>query len=260
MTYSFEGAFIREIIPETRPGTFVSMGNGQFMTWTFMQKESNGEFYRIFFHDGAGKTIRYVSEPKKKYDFSRGISIMTPLLTPAPGGYLYNSWENDTIFRAATDGSFVPAFSWLPGRLKMPIDGSRDYARFLREKDNYILDLNAFESLSKWLVRYDYHGRENLALYDKRSRDFFVVANADTAGHGIRNDIDGGPSFFPSWDNENGHHFIKLLNAIDLSGYQKDASVRGIQPRDPAAAEKFRKMADSLTANSNPVVMMVEIK
>lgn len=260
MAYSFEGAFLKDIKPEFRLGNFVPVGNGLFLSWTFMQADFEGKFYRMVFHDNIGKTKSRVFESKKKYDFSHGISIMTPLLTRAPEGWLYNSWENDTIFRIKADSSFTPAFSWKSGKLRIPIDGMKDYSRFLREKDNYLMDLNAIESPSKWFIRYDYQGRNNLAVYDKRSAEFFVVANADTAQRGIINDIDGGPSFFPLWDNENGRYFVRLINAIDLLDYQNGKAKNTIEPKDPAAARKFREMVATLTDNSNPVVMLVELK
>jgi hypothetical protein len=184
---------------------------------------------------------------------------MSPLLTPAPEGFLYNSWENDTIFRAKAEGTFEPAISWLMGNLRMPSDIKKDYNQFFREKDNYVIDFNAFESPSKWFIRYDYKGRNEMAWYDKRSAEFFVVANPDTAQRGVYNDVDGGPSFFPSWDNESGHSFVRLINAIDLTDYQKDKSGNTPEPKDAEAAKRFLAMVAGLNENSNPVVMLVEL-
>jgi hypothetical protein len=75
---------------------------------------------------------------------------------------------------------------------------------------------------------------------------------------GVYNDIDGGPSFFPGWDNEKGHSFVRLFNAIDLIDYQKESS-KSILVKDTVAARKFRSMAAALNENSNPVVMLVEL-
>ena len=64
----------------------------------------------------------------------------------------------------------------------------------------------------------------------------------------------------PSWDNENGRYFVRLINAIDLLDYQNGKAKNTIEPKDPAAARKFREMVATLTDNSNPVVMLVELK
>jgi hypothetical protein len=259
MAFSFEGAYIKDFVPDTKPMSFVPLGKGRIFTWTFMQGEKDGKFYRMVFYDEAGAATSYVFEPKIKYDFSRGIAIMSPLLTPAPEGILYNSWENDTIFRVKADGSFDPALSWLKGNLQMPPDLQKDYQRFFREKDNYLIDFNAFESPSKWFIRYDYKGRNEMACYDKHSSEFFVVANPDTAQRGVYNDIDGGPSFFPSWDNENGHSFVRLINAIDLMDDQQEKTGKNPEPKDAEAAKRFLTMVAGLKENSNPVVMLVEL-
>lgn len=188
-----------------------------------------------------------------------GIMIMSPLLTPAPDGFLYNSWEQDTIFKARADGSFKPAFTWTIGKYKIPFSGIREYARYLREKENYIMDLNGFEGPSEWFIRYEYKNRREMAVYEKGTGDFFVVANPDTAQRGVFNDMDGGPSFFPGWDNEKGRSFVRLINAIDLIGYQKESAGTKSSVKDPAAAKRFRDMVAGLNENSNPVVMLVEL-
>jgi hypothetical protein len=259
MAFSFEGAFVKDIVPEINPQSFAPLGKGRFFTWTFMQKEEDGKFFRMVFHDDAGKTISRVFEPKIKYDFSMGIAIMSPLLTPAPDGFLYNSWEQDTIFKARPDGSFEPAFIWITGKYRIPFSGLREYARYMREKQNYILDFNAFEGSSAWLIRYDYKNRREMAICEKRTWEYYVVSNPDTAQQGIFNDIDGGPSFFPGWDNEKGHSFVRLINAIDLIGYQKETAGTKLPVKDPAAAKRFRDLVAGLNENSNPVVMLVTL-
>ena len=55
MAYSFEGAFLKDIKPEFRLGNFVPVGNGLFLSWTFMQADFEGKFYRMVFHDSIGE-------------------------------------------------------------------------------------------------------------------------------------------------------------------------------------------------------------
>lgn len=259
MVFSFEGSFIKDIKPEIKPMAFAPLGNGKFLTWTFMQKEQEGKYYRMVVHDDSGTTIQRLFEPKIKYDFSKGVSIMTPLLTPTFDGFLFNSWKTDTIFKGKSDNTFHPAITWEMGKLNLPDDILQDYARFQREGANYLVDFNAFESKTQWLCRYEYKNRHEMAVYQKSQQDFFVVANPDTAQNGVCNDIDGGPSFFPSWDNENGEVFVKLIHAIDLIDYPK-SSVPGNPPvKNPAAEASFRSMVAGLTENSNPVVMLVKM-
>jgi hypothetical protein len=258
MAFSFEGQFLKEIVPEISPMAFAPLGNGRFLTWTFMQKEKEGKYYRIIFHDEQGSTSSRVYQPQIKYDFSRGIAIMEPLITPAPEGFLFNSWDGDTIYRAKQDGSFEPAFTWRPGKLKMPFDALKEYERYQREKGSFVLDFNAIEGPDNWFIRYDYRLRSEMAIYEKRTGEFYVVSNPDTAQRGVYNDIDGGPSFFPGWDNENGQSFVRLIHAIDLVSMPKEISGSQIRIKDMEAAKRYRAMLARLNENSNPVVMLIE--
>ncbi len=260
MVFSFEGRHIKDIVPEIQPMAFAPLGNDRFFTWNFMQKELNGNFYRIIFHDGSGVTTGRIFEPKIKYDFSQGVSIMSPLITPAPVGFLYYSWENDTIFRAKPDGSFEPAFCWNIGKYAMPADALKNYSRFLREKDNYILDFIGFEGQSNWYLRYEYKGRKEMAICGKRTGEVYLVANPDTAQMGVWNDIDGGPSFFPTWDNEKGRVFVRMIHSIDLLDYQKQKTKPSLPVKDIEAAGRFKSILAAITENSNPIVMLVEMR
>ena len=260
MAFSFEGHYLGDIVPEIKPMAFIPLGSGRFLTWDFGQKEVDGKFFRLLFHDSTGKTINRVFEPKMHYDFSRGIAIMTPLMTPAPVGVLYNTFENDTLYRATADGRFEPAFSWDPGKLRMTLDWKKDYQGYLRERDNCVMDFNAFEGHAFWYLGYAYKGTHAMGLYDKASGESWVVANPDTAQKGVYNDIDGGPSFFPGWDNEKGRYFVRLIDAIDLMDYLKNQVNRAVPVKDAEASRRYREMVASLNENSNPVVMLVEVK
>ena len=52
---------------------------------------------------------------------------------------------------------------------------------------------------------------------------------------------------------------MRLINAIDLIGYQKEPAGTKLSVKDPAAAKRFRDLVASLNENSNPVVMLVEM-
>ena len=260
MAFSWDGKHMVDIKPAIKPGTFVPLGNNRFVTWTFMQEHDDTGFYRIVIHDVAGKTLKKIYEPKKKYDFSRGIAIMTPLFTPAEGGFLYNTWENDTILRFLADGSCQPALAWNPGKLKMPSDFmTADYNRYMREKDNYMLDFNALESSTRWFASFYYKGRKELLMLDKKSGMNLHVANQDTATKGLFNDIDGGPSFWPNQRSAGANTFFTVIQAIDLiSPDAKKPS--GLPVKDPVQAKKLRELVARLTENSNPVLMLVELR
>jgi hypothetical protein len=260
MAFSFEGKYLKNVVPEIKAMSFAPLGNGQFITWTFMQKEQDGKFYRLAFHDETGQTKKRIYEPKKKYDFSRGIAIMSPLFTPTYDGFLYNTWEDDMICKAKSDGSFNPVLTWQLGNLKIPFNPSTDFARYDREKGNYIMDVNGCESPSAWYIKFYYKNQLHMTVYDKAKSIAYLVSNPDTAQQGVINDIDGGPSFWPFWDNEGGKSFVRLVNAMDMIDYQKAGLRSKIQVKNPDQANRLKELVAKLNENSNPVLMLVDLK
>jgi hypothetical protein len=260
MMFSWDGRHIGDIKPSVRFMAFVPLGNNRFISWTFMQEHDDGGYFRLFMHDETGKILRKYYEPKKEYDFSRGVAIMTPLFTPTAAGYLYNTWENDTIMRISHDGSFQSAFSWQSGKLKMPYKlGSADHDRFVREMNNYVIDCNAMESPTRWFGNFDYKRRRELFMVEKASGDCFLIANQDTATKSVFNDIDCGPSFWPQDGSGSGKTFIEVIQAIDLID-PAEGRPANLPVRNPEAAKKLRELVSKLTENSNPVLMLVDLK
>lgn len=259
-SYSFEGDHTGDIIPEVHSMSFVPLGNGTFLSWTFRQQEFEGQFFRLFFHDDQGRILKRVFEPEKVYDFSSTYnSILSPLLTYAPDGVLYNSWEDDQICKAKADFTFEPVLTWDPGHLKMPKGPKMDYQQFQREMVKYLIDQNAWESRQNWLIQYHYKSQLQLAVLEKDSGEFYLVSNPDHDQEGVVNNLDGGPSFWPSWYSDQGMRFFRLVQAVELiNGDLKQP--RDLQIRDPLASDAFRSMVATLNENSNPVVMIVEMK
>jgi len=128
----------------------------------------------------------------------------------------------------------------------------------MREKGNYIIDVNACESPSLWLIKFHHKNRLQMAVYEKETELGYLVSNQDTAQQGIYNDIDGGPSFWPFWDNEGGKSFVRLVNAMDMIDYQKARDK--VPAKSPEQAAKLKELVSKLNDSSNPVLMLVDLK
>lgn len=258
MCYSFEGKHMGDIKPGALIFSFVPLGNDQFVTWTHRQMEFEGKFYRLFYHDKTGKTSKRYFETERPLDISGG--IMSPLFIPTDGGFLYNNWEDEAVYRLETSGSFRPALTWTSGNLKMPPSLLNDHKRFMREKDNYVLDVMACETQSTWFIRFFYKNQTQMAIRSKLGGEEFLVANPDTAQKGVYNDIDGGPSFWPFTDNEGGRQFVRVIDAIDFIDYGTKTKPSPVPLKKPDQAAELKKLISSLNENSNPVVMLVTLK
>lgn len=258
-TYSFTGEYTGDIISEPYAMAFVPLGEDKFLAWHFMQQKMNEQLYRLFFLDKEGAIYSRFYEPKIEYDFTRGFSMNNPEFTYTPDGVLYNSWEDDFILRAKRDGSIEEALTWDLGKYEMPFKPTEDYGRFNREKHKYIFDISALESTEYFFLKYQNEGKRQFALMNKRSEEFTVVMNPDTVQKGVFNDIDGGPSYWPYWYSDNGKRFFGILQAVDLIERAGGAEA-DIEIRDQVAARKYQDIIAKLNENSNPVLMIVELK
>ena len=261
MVFDWLGDLVREISPEYRMGAFAPLGHGMYLNWSFGQSETaDGQFFRVFFHDSTGANIRQVFEPKIELTGRRMFSIIMPHLSPTIGGFLFNSWEQDTIFFADHTGTFEPALTWNLGKYKMPFDPINDYDRYKREKHRYIKDIHACESRENWYLKYYYPIDLKMGVFNKLSGDFYSVANPDTLQKGVFNDIDGGPSFWPFWDNEGGHTFVRVIPSIDFLQYEASQSNHQGPYTNNTARQKYLSMLSRLKEDSNPVVMLVNLR
>jgi hypothetical protein len=103
-----------------------------------------------------------------------------------------------------------------------------------------------------------------LGIYDKNS-DHFLVADVNREGEytirrtGLINDIDGGFSFYPTarfGDNTLAMQIdaLKLKRYVDSDGFRETLALY------PAKKRALEELANSLTEESNPVLMVVRMK
>jgi hypothetical protein len=260
MGFSYSGEQLFEIAPGVRQVTFAPLGNWRFFIWTHGQRVHNDSTFRISFHDTTGTVKHRIYETPVDAPATnvRVISILSPMLIPTYGGYLYNSWKDDNVCYTDSLGTFREVLSWDLGKYKLPFDPITDIARFNREKASYVMDINPCESRLKYYLSFYYGDGLQFAVIDKETGEFYVAANPDRPGKGVLNDIDGGPSFWPSWDCENGEVFVKLVHAYEL--LNPDSSGPAHKPEDTEKERILTELKAGLTHDSNPVVMLVRLK
>ncbi|MBT3241796.1 MAG: 6-bladed beta-propeller [Bacteroidetes bacterium] len=257
--YSFDGEHIRDIKPEIAPVNFIPMGDNQFLTWFFIQQEHEGGYFRYFIHDTAGIISQRFLEDQIELKRSARLSILSPHMMNSPNGVLCNSWEEDYILRATPDGRFEPALSWSLGKYKMPFDPMEDFDRYDREKHKYIRDINGMETRNNWYLKFFFKNKLEFAVFEKASGKISLVSNPDYQQEGVQNDYDGGPSFWPFWYTEKGQYFFKLIQSVDLIEGSLEQE-KNIVIKNKEAANRYRVMISNLSTNSNPVLMIVELK
>ena len=87
------------------------------------------------------------------------------------------------------------------------------------------------------------------ALYDKRDGSFRLIDQPEDYQKGFIEDFEGGPAFWPSYISDD-EYMISYIEAIDFIQHAQTHKV----------SDKFKKIADGLTEDDNPVVVLVKLK
>jgi len=97
-------------------------------------------------------------------------------------------------------------------------------------------------------------GRDNLlpfscAVYDKRDGSFRLIDQSEDYQKGFIEDFEGGPAFWPNYISDD-EYMVSFVNASEFIQHAQTHKV----------SDKFKKIADGLTENNNPVVVLVKLK
>lgn len=196
---------------------------------------------------------------------------------------------NDTLFYLTQDLSLEPAFYLDMGRYKVGfpdlIAGTafqREYAivRNTFETKEYIFfDMmglnNSFRrpspiqetlvTMSGQMVNRDrwYYDTNHLLIYKKSTGKSTLVdisrLEDDVFIRGLVNDIDGGPNFYPAFMVDETKLEMPVL-ASELKNHIVSESFLSSIVKNPEKKKSLEKLANSLSDNDNPVLMVVTLK
>jgi len=166
-----------------------------------------------------------------------------------------NYWDpfNDTIFNISHDWKYRAAYffkreqNWLPPLLK-------DISEFaLLCKIYRIFETNKYIYLS-----YGYQKRGRIALINKKDKKIILSSEI-----GILNTLDGGPDFpmCRTYYTENGKEYlVGFINAFEFKSHVSSNEFKNSTPIYPEKKKELEKLANSLSDNDNPVLMLVKLK
>ena len=123
------------------------------------------------------------------------------------------------------------------------------------ESNNYIyFELNLYCAAHKPMKMKSIVGGVSIlpsscSIYDKRDGSFRLIDQPEDYQKGFIDDFEGGPAFWPQHISDD-EYMVSFINAIDFIKHAQTHKV----------SDKFKKIADSLNENSNPVVVLVKLK
>jgi hypothetical protein len=105
---------------------------------------------------------------------------------------------------------------------------------------------------------YQYQNKNYLGRYNRKTGE--IEFSEDKIGQGcLKNDFDGGISANPQFDAGN-NKWAAEINAIDYLEFIRGGYLDKSSAKYPEKKEKLRNLADSLTENDNPIIMIITLK
>lgn len=169
--------------------------------------------------------------------------------------YYWNNF-NDTVF-LIQDSLYQPAMYFAQGDFRHPhITNDRKYYSTLS-----IINTDGFLFLTYVYQQYLQSG------FIRKNDDKLNVTGKSNSPFrfdipGISNDLDGGPAVTPFYYyRENGEEYlIGWIHAYKLKMHVESEAFRNSTPKNPEKKEELEELAQKLTENDNPVLMMVKLK
>ncbi len=176
---------------------------------------------------------------------------------------LLTFWNNfsDTIFSILPDLKSRPSFIIQPGEHRIP--RSRITAETMSQ---FMFLYQIFESRQFIILRYFYPQKKfELVLIDKNSKKIFQMdMKLDESGYdwigGIKNDLDGGPTFLPVgyFVEKEIEYLLGFTNPIQTQALLNSDEFRNSTPKFPEKKNDLAKL--SLKETDNPILMIVRLK
>ena len=252
--YSPQGKFIRTI-PCPKTSTKLCCMDSNILCFS----ENAGGFvinsFDIINYDG--KTLKsFPNKFKFKVGENPGL-LMNECASFRSEGQLYvKEVSSDTVF-VYKDRDLNPAFILDDGGKSMP-----------PEKRHW----NSFEEFKKITLEYISVRRllkfGNYIYYAfMLGYDGYIFIGSVNGGHqfltnikhGIINDLDGGPNIWFE-TTKNDHTIISWINTYELKAYVTSDAFKNSTPKYPQKKKELEKLANSLSENDNPVLMLIKLK
>lgn len=204
-----------------------------------------------------------IKQTYKNYDllkFEEHIFNGQPCLSPFDGSVFYKKQFSDTLYFLNQNYDLIPRYFFNLGNLRVTLDSrffpptTQDYVSIYNifQTENYLLLRVLFDKKYKYGV---------LGIFNKNTKDLiFCQPNNDLLTlNGISNDIDAGPSFYPS-KTVNNNTFVMTISAKQLKDHVASDDFKNNAPKQPEKKKQLEELANKLTENDNPILILVTFK
>jgi hypothetical protein len=169
----------------------------------------------------------------------------------------------DTVFSVLSDLTEIPLFTIANGEYRYPLS-NLSVEQFLSRK--YLNITNILETKRFFVIIYNHNKKRHLALIDKHNHESFLIPDkyndSGLSCSGIKNDIDGGPWFFPeSYFTEGGRDYlVGFQDPFQIKAWVESDEFRNLVLKYPEKKKALVMLANNLKETDNPVIVMVLMK
>lgn len=286
--YSIEGNFIKSVSIQsvkTKDGNDVpirpwaAIGNNLFLA--NIPNYSGNQKNKLIVFDENGHIIKEF----KNYQFFKSSLNIANTWDNSTSFYQYGDLytvkilKNDTLFRLTKTLGIYPDYIFSFGKYRLPFENEyHSVEDFFSKIINYITLNSILESkkyfyltcdfgnytsgyeITKTLTsgqNYTYKNTLVKGIYNKITDQitFLQPSQAD----GFINDLDGGMNFFPQ-KILNDSIMVSWVDAYQIKAYVASDTFKNSIPKYTEKKKELEKLANSLSENDNPVLMLVKLK
>jgi len=247
--------------------------DGQFLQETPLQKWGN-DFQEIRYRDHLIYLFEPLSFGHAKYDWlilnEKGEAVgqkmnAIPQVQSQMGGNCYAFGDGNHLYYTNAVNDTVFSMEGKEWKARCLFKLSNDKATQNPGAGFNLLDI--VSSGPDWFLRYFFNGKFYLTAFNLRSGKFQVVGQTSSlssrdGGPGLADDLDGGLPFVPKFSfTKNGNDWIcGYRYSYELRNYVASNSFQKAVVKYPNKKKQLEKLANSLSENDNPVLMLVKMK
>ena len=144
------------------------------------------------------------------------------------------------IYKIAEENKLVKEVEFEMGKYLLPIEVSMNNELYSKNLDaSYIFELNASRNADFVYMNFFYHKKHYRVVYDVPRAKFYTVF-VGRKPEGIKNDIDGGATFWPMWFDAD-----KMIGALSVDALEESY-----------ADDKIEALYDQFKEYDNPVLQI----
>ncbi|MFO8067456.1 MAG: 6-bladed beta-propeller [Bacteroidales bacterium] len=260
LKYDYNGKFLGSFKPGELFSAFLSIEPNLFVFhYPDVPIEHDIADYLLFFTDSLGNfQSKFVRKDNILAEQFVGIGQYN--LYNIDNNVYFKDLHNDTILRVTPDTLTAHAvFEFGKYKLDKNVPTTTEMQK---ELEKYLLVINVIESPKNIFIKFSNgYGRKYFAgLYNKESGKLKISRDPSIKTTIFKNDLDGGPNFFPDNYDERLNRLIGFTTAFRLKKHLESTEFINKEVSRLILKEKLIKLKTRINENDNPIIILIKEK